>query len=134
MDGPGYAFEAPTGWTVTRAKDTIAAASGSVDRVEVRTFKLIRPYEPTHFGEAVRELDDVIAGIAEQLEGKVTSRRTVVVDGRKSRSYVIAYGGDKTQEITFVLRGRSEHQLLCRRKASAADDFCRTLLESFALR
>jgi len=132
--GPGFAFEAPAGWVVTHHTDTAAASSGAVDRVEVRTFRLARPYDASRFQAAARELDGVISGIASQLEGKVTSRRTVVVDDRKARSYVVAYDGEKTQEITFVLDGRQEHQLLCRRLASADDGFCRALLESFALR
>jgi hypothetical protein len=133
VGGDGFAFEAPAGWVVTHDTDTIAASSGTVDRVEVRTFRLTRPYDASRFRAAVRELDGVISGIASQLEGKVTSRRTVVVGGRKARSYVIAYDGDKTQEITFVLEGRQEYQLLCRRLASADDSFCRALLESFTL-
>jgi hypothetical protein len=46
---------------------------------------------------------------------------------------VIAYD-NKTQQITFVLRGRQEHQLLCRRPASGDDGACRGLLASFVLR
>jgi hypothetical protein len=132
--GSGYAFDAPVGWTVTRAKNVSAAASGKVDRVEVRTFRLVRPYETRRFRAAAHELDSVIARIAAQLEGRVTSRRTMVVAGRKARSYTIDYGGDRTQQITFVLKGRQEHQLLCRRLAGAGDAPCRRLLESFTLR
>jgi hypothetical protein len=40
--------------------------------------------------------------------------------------------GDHVDEYTFVLRGRREYQLLCRRKASNGDDACRQLLTSFA--
>src|SRR3954467_13471987 len=112
VHGAGYRFDAPAGWTVTHAKDNSAAASGQVDRVEVRTFRLVRPYEVSRFEAAARELDSVIAGIAGQLEGKVTARARVRVAGRRARSYVIAYDG-KTQQITFALGGRQEHQLLC---------------------
>jgi hypothetical protein len=132
VQGAGYRFEAPVGWTVTRAKDTSAAASGDVDRVEVRTFKLVRPYDARRFRAAARELDAVIARIATQLEGRVTSRKTVRVDGRKARSYVIAYD-DRRQQITFVLEGQKEHQLSCRRLATAGDEPCRELLDSFVL-
>ena len=31
----------------------------------------------------------------------------------------------------FVLRGKREYQLLCRRKSSDSDDHCRLLLTSF---
>jgi hypothetical protein len=131
--GTGYRFEAPAGWKVTREDRTVAAASGDVDRVEVRTFKLARPYQPKLFETAVRELDSVVSRIADQLSGRVTDRRTVLVADRRARSYLIAYD-DKTQEITFVLRGRQEHQLLCRRLTAAANDACEGLLESFTLR
>jgi hypothetical protein len=133
VQGAGYRFEAPAGWTVTRLTDGAAAASGSIDRVEVRTFKLVRPYDVRRFHAAARELDSVISKLATQLDGKVTSRRTVRVGGRKSRSYTIAYDG-KLQQITFVLQGRHEHQLLCRRGASGDDEACRALLATFALR
>jgi hypothetical protein len=133
VTGAGYRFEAPAGWTVTHEKGSSVAAFGDVDRVEVRTFKLARPYHPRLFHAAVRELDSVIMRIAQQLEGRVTRRRTVLVAGRESRSYVIDYD-DKTQEITFVLRGRQEHQLLCRRLEAAGGDPCRRLLDSFTFR
>lgn len=132
VQGTGFRFDAPPGWLVTHGKDLSAATSGAVNRIEVRTFKLSRPYEASRFRAASRELDSVIARIASQLEGHVTSRRTVRVDGRRSRSYVISYDG-KTQEITFVLRGRQEHQLLCRRLANGDDAPCKGLLSSFAL-
>jgi hypothetical protein len=132
VQGAGFRFEAPAGWTVTHEPDTAAAASGTVDRVEVRTFQLVRPYDASRFAAAARELDGVISRIASQLHGKVTSRATVEVDGRKARSYTIAYDG-KTQQITFVLQGRSEHQLLCRRLETGDDEPCRGLLASFAL-
>ena len=133
VQGGGYWFEAPLGWKVTRSQTESAAASGAVDRVEVRTFRLVRRYDPSRFRAATRELDAVIARIASQLAGRVTARRTLRVDGRKVRSYVIAYDDDKLQEITFVLAGRKEHQLLCRRLENAAHEPCRALLESFTL-
>jgi hypothetical protein len=131
--GLGFRFVAPAGWTVTHGRGSAAASSGDTDRVEVRTFRLVKPYRPQLFHAAARELDSVIARIATQLSGHVTSRRTVLVSGREARSYVIAYDG-KTQQITFVLRGRQEHQLLCRRLADAADTACSGLLSSFSLR
>ena len=52
-------------------------------------------------------------------------------DGVRSHSYTVTVG-DHVDEYTFVLRGRREYQLLCRRKASHGDDACRQLLTSFA--
>ena len=133
VQGAGFRFAAPAGWTVTHARDTAAAASGKVNRVEVTTFKLERPYDVRRFRAAKRELDGVASKLAAQLHGQVTARRTVRLDGRKARSYVIAYDG-KTQEITFLLTGLKEHQLLCRRAATGNDAPCRGLLSSFVLR
>ena len=53
--------------------------------------------------------------------------------GRKPRSYAIAYDG-KTQEITFVLEGRKEHQLSAAGPRAATTPPCRGLLTSFVLR
>src|SRR3954464_13502328 len=74
--GVGFRFEAPVSWKVTHARGSAAASSGEIDRVEVTTFRLVRPYRPGRFGAAVRELDSVIARIADQLEGDVASRGT----------------------------------------------------------
>jgi hypothetical protein len=137
VQATGYRFEAPAGWKVSREQGSAAAASGKVDRIEVRTFRLARPYQPARFRAATRELDSVISQIATQLEGQVTRRRTLDVAGRKARSYVITYGDPerrKTQEITFVLVGRQEHQLSCRREVGADEEPCEALLESFTLR
>jgi hypothetical protein len=133
VQGAGYRFEAPASWTVKRERGASAVVSGDVDRIEVRTFRLVRPYQTQRFEAATRELDSVISRIAAQLEGQVTSRRTLEVAGRKVRSYVIRYG-DRTQEITFVLVGRREHQLSCRRPAGAEPEPCEALLETFRLR
>jgi hypothetical protein len=69
--------------------------------------------------------------LAQQTGGKVSAPRTVTTDGVRSHSYTVTVG-DHVDEYTFVLRGRREYQLLCRRKASHGDDACRRLLTSFA--
>jgi hypothetical protein len=131
--GDGFHFEAPAEWTAARKERLAVAAEGAVDRVEVRTFRLVKPYQPRLFAAAARELDAVVDRLAKQLRGRVAGRTTVTVAGRKARSYRVDYDG-KVQEITFVLDDRREYQLLCRRTADAADDACRGLVESFALR
>ena len=118
---------------MTHVPRSAAATGPAPDLVEVRTFRLVKPYRPAVFGSASRELDTVIDRIARQLHGSVASRRTIVVADRKSRSYRIDYD-TKVQEITFVLEGRREYQLLCRRGAEDPDDACRQLVETFALR
>ena len=126
VQGNGFVFNAPSGWTV----DGAAATNGDVDRVEVLVFRLVRPYERARRAAVARELDRVASGVASQLKGSVRSKRSLEVDGRDARSYVIDFGG-KTEEITFVLDHRSEYQLLCRRTASGDDASCAELLRSF---
>jgi hypothetical protein len=133
VSGSGFRFEAPADWTVTREAPAVSAASGKVDLVEVRTFRLVKPYRVALFDATTRELDGVIDRIARQLSGKVASRETVTIAGRRARAYRVDYDG-KVQEIAFVLRERSEYQLLCRREDDGADDACRVLRESFELR
>jgi hypothetical protein len=126
--GDGFRFEAPADWKVTGA----AATHGSVDRVEVMTFRLVKPYRPELFDAAARELDGVAVRLAEQLHGKVAARSTVTAAGGKARSYRIDYDG-KSTHVTFVLGGRREYQLLCRRPSDGDDAACRLLVRSFRL-
>jgi len=107
-----------------------AATKGPVDRVEVLVFRLLRPYDPAQRAATSRELDRVADGIAAQLKGSVSSRRSLQLGGLDARSYAIAFGG-KVEQITFVLRDRREYQLLCRRSASSDDTSCAELLRSF---
>jgi hypothetical protein len=126
--GEGFRFEAPAGWSVKGA----AASHGAVDRVEVTRFRLVKPYRPALFAAAARELDGVAVRLAEQLHGEVAARSTVTAAGGKARSYRIDYA-DKTTEVTFVLGGRREYQLLCRRASDGDDAACRLLVRSFRL-
>ena len=130
--GSGFAFDAPAGWTVERKEGLVAAEDGRVDRVEVRTFELVRPYRPQLFGATRKELDSAAQRIAKQLSGRLTSRRTIGVAGRKGRMYRIEFEG-QVEEIAFVLHDRREYQLLCRRDGDGDDVACRRLFESFAL-
>ena len=66
----------------------------------------------------------MIDRIARQLSGHVVRRRTVRIAGRNARLYQLAYGKGKAQEIAFVLEGRSEFELLCRRRATAPRAAC----------
>jgi hypothetical protein len=133
ITGEGFHFAAPVGWSVVRKGPSVAAVDGDVDRVEVLRFTLEKPYRPELFAAASKELDGVVARLARQLSGKVSSQATSEVAGRKARSYAIDYGPGKTQEIAFVLDGRSEYQLLCRRGASGSNDTCAQLFSTFAL-
>jgi hypothetical protein len=130
--GDGYLFHAPGGWTISRGKDSVRASHGDVDLVSVRTFRLLKAYRPALFGAASQELDRVATQLARQLKGRVAAQRTMTVGGRKTRSYEVRYG-DQAQEITFVLDGRREFQLLCRREADGDDGACEQLVRTFRL-
>jgi hypothetical protein len=65
-------------------------------------------------------------------EGRLARIATVRAAGRDARSYRIEYNR-KAQEITFVLDGRREFQLVCRRAAGGDRRPCRVLVSSFAL-
>jgi hypothetical protein len=132
VNGAGFRFEAPAGWDVASIRHGQAAFNGTVDRLEVLTFPLVTPYREELFVRASRELNGVARQLADQLEGRVASSRTVRVAGRKARSYRIDYG-KRMQRITFLLVGRREYQLLCRRPAGADDEVCTALLKTFRL-
>jgi hypothetical protein len=131
--GDGFSFGAPAGWTVGHQGRSASASDGAVDRVQVLTFTLEKPYRPELFPAVTGELDRAAAGLAAQLNGHVTDRSTVEIDGRKARSYDIQYGGGRTEEIAFVLEGTNEYELLCRRATSASAAACDQLFSSFAI-
>jgi hypothetical protein len=131
VSGSGYSFRAPEAWSVTRASATTAASSGAVDLVQVQTFRLVKPYRPELFAAASRELDRVAGQLAHQLAGRVVSSASAEVAGRDSRTYGIEYR-DRVDEITFVLDGLREYELLCRRAASSDGTTCRRFVGSFA--
>jgi hypothetical protein len=133
LRGNGFTFAAPAGWDVKRTARTVAAEDGDVDRVQVTTFRLVKPYRPVLFAAAAKELDRVAEQLATQLKGRLVARSTVTAGGRKARSYRIDLDGT-SQEITFVLRGRDEFQLLCRRDDDGDGAACRQLVRTFALR
>jgi hypothetical protein len=118
---------------VVRKGDSVAASLGRVDRVEVRRFRLQKAYRPDRFAPASRELDGLIARIARQLSGRVATRATVELAGRRARSYRVDYARHMTEEIAFVLDGVTEYQLLCRRRTADPNAPCRLLFSSFTL-
>jgi hypothetical protein len=126
--GNGFQYNAPVDWAV----EGTAATNGAVDRVEVLVFRLLRPYDPARRAATSRELDRVADGIAVQLDGSVSSRRSLELGGLDARSYAVAFD-KKVEQITFVLQDRREYQLLCRRAAGADDEPCVELLRSFEI-
>jgi hypothetical protein len=137
LNGPGFAFTAPGGWSVKKARASVEAASG--DRaVSVTVFALKRAFRPALWPKVVQELDRVAASLADQLRGRVGNGTTVTVAGRRARSYEIAFardGKDFVEQLTFVLEGKREFQLLCRYPdGPEADPACAALGSSFRLR
>jgi hypothetical protein len=97
----------------------------------VATFPLLHRYDDSLFDKVRPELDSRMQAVAKQAGGSVTGSSTVTVDGVRAHSYQVTTGKDLL-EYTFVLRGMREHELLCRRPASAGNDACKLLLTSFS--
>ena len=132
VSGRGFTFEAPREWRLVRTPRAIGAMDGDVDLVQVTRLPLARAYTPALFDRVVPELDNAAESLSREVGAAVT-RRTRTVLGERVRQYDLAFEG-KVEEITFVLRGRTNYQLLCRRDADADDAACRRLVSSFRLR
>jgi hypothetical protein len=130
VSGNGFRFQAPKGWHVQRGRARTSAVHDS-ELVEVATFRLIKPYRDALFADVARELALRMRALAGQTGGKVTASTTVTAAGIRSHAYDVTVG-DHVDRYTFVLRGTREFQLLCRRKSSTGDAFCRQLVASFA--
>jgi hypothetical protein len=134
VQGPGFSFSVPAGWTVRRATGVLAAQSGT-SVVSATTFTLLKPYDPALFAKVAAELDRNAAKLAAQAQGKLTEKLTTTVAGRKVRAYRYTAAGFATR-LGFVLEGKREVQLLCRAPAGSADPdgACGLLFRSFRLR
>jgi hypothetical protein len=133
VTGPGFRFDGPVGWKVSRPGDAVEAVNGSA-LVSVTTYKLLKPYEPAMFDRVATELDGSVAKLAKQAKGTVVERKTSEVDGRKIREYRYVAKGFATR-IGFVFEGRREWQLLCRARAEDddPDGACKLLFASFSV-
>ena len=85
----------------------------------VAVFRLAKPFRPALWDEAVGELNDVAARLAERLGSTalVVRSSSATLDGRRARRYVIAYRRDGRaleDRVVFLLRGSREYQLTCR--------------------
>jgi hypothetical protein len=127
--GPGFAFQAPARWKVQRSAGRVAATSDS-ELVQVATFPLQKRYTPALFEKVSKELTLRMQQLASQTGGTVSGRSTVTAGGIRSHRYRVEIG-NHVDEYTFVLRGKREYQLLCRRKSSHDDDVCSRLIRSF---
>lgn len=131
VQGNGFQFDAPAGWTVTHSGQTVSASDG-VDLTRVSTFMLLKPYRHALLAGATRELDGDVSKLAAALKGKVTARATTEVAGHDARMSTIKYGG-QAQQITFVLDGSREYELLCRIEAKSSPVPCQRLVSTFEL-
>ena len=129
--GPGFRFDAPGGWRVTRGRGRVTAGAG-VELVQVATFRLLKPYSQSLFAKVEKELRVRMVAVAGQTGGALAGSQVVTTGGVRAHSYRVR-AGTRIAQYTFVLRGRREYQLLCRRDAAKGDDACRELLRSFAI-
>jgi hypothetical protein len=134
LAGTGFTFQAPVGWKVERAKNRISVTHGS-ELVQVATFPLTKAYDAKLFVPVATELRSRMLEIARQTGGKLSAGSAVTADGVRSHAYDVTVG-DQVDEYTFVLSGKREYLLLCRRTSSKSDGsgFCGRLVTSFARR
>jgi len=106
------------------------SASKGGDLVQVATFSLLKAYSPALFERVERELHMRMQQIAAQTGGTLSGSSTVTAGGIRSPSYQVT-AGDRLDEYTFVLQGKRDYQLLCRRVKSSGADACDRLVKSF---
>src|SRR4051794_10868280 len=127
----GFRFQAPTGWSVKTAGRVTTAARDS-ELVQVATFPLAKPYTPALFDKVASEIAIRMAQVAHRSGGTIGGHSVATPGGIKSHVYDVKVA-DHVDQYVFVLRGKREYQLLCRRKSSSKEDFCEQLIASFAL-
>jgi hypothetical protein len=127
--GAGFSFEAPAGWRIGHAVRRTSASSDS-QLVQVATFPLVHPYTSALFDAVANELALRMKTLAKETGGVLEGTKIVNAGGIRSHVYDMKVG-DHVDEYTFVLRGKREYQLLCRRRASKSDAFCAHLITSF---
>ncbi len=133
--GAGYSFTAPADWTLVRSQRSIQVADG-LQLVSVTRFPLLRAFRQELWPKAVPEMDRSAAGLAADQHGTVVSRVTTTVAGQRARRYDIAYervGKQLIERVGFVLRGKTEYELLCRFERGKSASACETLFASFRL-
>jgi hypothetical protein len=132
VGGAGFTFQAPSGWKVERVQNRISVTHGS-ELVQVSTFPLTKTYDVKLFARVAIELRARMEEIARQTGGKLSTGPSVTADGVRSHAYDVA-SKNHVDEYTFVLSGKREYLLLCRRTSPDRSDFCGQLVTSFARR
>ena len=119
----------------------LAGSPDGPESVAVATFRLAKPFRPELWVEAVEELNDVAARLAERLGSTalVVRSGSTTLAGRRGRRYFIDYRRDglpMQDRVFFVLSGRREYQLTCRIVVDDNDadvEACDELTRSFRL-
>jgi hypothetical protein len=125
--GAGFSFSVPQAWQSSSANGIVAARRGRAV-VSVRTFTLVKRYDPARFDAAAKELDGIAAKLAAAAGAPLAEKQTTTVAGEKIRAY--RFGSTR---IGFFLTGRREYQLLCRLAPDGTDrdGACALLFASF---
>lgn len=129
VSGRGFTFAAPTGWRVRHVDERTEARRDS-ELVQVATFPLAKDYTPRLFERVAAELQARMRTVAAETGGRLAGSSVVTASGIRAHSYRVSVG-DHVDEYTFVLRGRREYQLLCRRLRHHDAAFCNRLVTSF---
>jgi len=129
--GNEFTFEAPSNWTVRHTARSSSAASGE-QTLQASVFPLSRAYTPALFSKVQPEIERVATALKEKLHARLTGR-TLAVAGERAWQYDLAHG-DVVEQVTFVLRGKREFQLYCRRGTSDSSRPCSRFVSSFRLR
>jgi predicted Zn-dependent protease len=129
--GTGFRFSAPAGWTVQKGLTAVTATKGD-QFVRVLIFPVAKIYTPKLFAELGAELKVRMTTLAKQTGGTVEGTGVATPDGIKSHVWRVKTG-DSLDEYTFVLKGRREYQLLCRRSSGGDDAACVQLVSTFRL-
>ena len=110
----------------------LLTASQGDSTVEVRLFPLRRAYDPALFEQVGPEIARVARELAKRLGARTTGRAVTVV-GQKTWQYDVV-NGKRFEQLTFVLRGKVEYQLYCRRAKNESNRPCERLVAAFTVR
>lgn len=97
--------------------------------MQASVFPLVRAYTPQLFQQIRPEVERV----AKQLQGQLHSTldvRAVTVDGESAWQYDLVHE-DVFEQLTFVLRRKTEYQLYCRRATDGSNKPCAQLVATF---
>jgi hypothetical protein len=133
VQGPGFRFDTPVGWQVSRPEGAVTVRNGSA-LVSVTTYKLLKAYDPERFDAVAAELDRSVKKLVQQADGSLVESKTTEVDGRDVRDYRYVAKGFATR-LGFVFEGKREWQLLCRARAEDddPDGACKLLFDTFTV-